>query len=169
MSSTKSCPSGYECRTDQLCWPLGTGGAGGGGGSSPAGGAGGGGGAGGTGGTGGMTGTGQVGVRCLNALCNTGQVCCVSQSSSTLTCTSQADCAGDLAVTCDGPEDCGGAGHQCCMPSGALMQTTCTNGKCLAGLAMCHSSADCAASESCCSATIFSYAYGLCTTGTCTR
>jgi hypothetical protein len=163
-----TCPTGYTC-TNQLCWPAG--GAGGGGGTNRTGGAGGGGGSSGTGGTGGTTGTGQVGVRCLNALCNTGQVCCVSQSSSTptLTCTSQAECAGDFAVTCDGPEDCGGAGHQCCMPSGAIMQTACATGNCLAGLAMCHSKADCAANESCCSVSTFGYTHGFCQTGTCTR
>jgi hypothetical protein len=160
-TSTSGCATGYECGTDQLCWPVGTGGAGGRGGA---------GGSGGMGGTGGMTGTGQVGVRCLNALCNTGQVCCVSESSSTptLTCTSQAECA-DFAVTCDGPEDCGGAGHHCCLPSGAIMQTTCTTGNCLAGLAMCHNGADCAAGETCCSAITFGYSHGYCQTGACPR
>jgi hypothetical protein len=174
--TSNPCEAGYTCGSDRLCWPAGTGGAGGHGGTGGSGNTGGNGGTGGTGGTGGgggsggtggMTGTGQVGVRCLNALCNTGQVCCVSQSSTSLLCTSPEECAGDLAVTCDGPEDCGGPGHPCCMPSGALMQTTCTTSSCLAGLAMCHGAADCGAGENCCSATVFGYSYGLCQTGAC--
>jgi hypothetical protein len=165
--STQPCPSPYACPagstcSNQLCWPAG--GAGGGGGGGGTGGAGGGGGAGGTGGTGGATG--EVGVRCLRALCNTGQVCCVGQSSTSLLCTSQAECTGELAVTCDGPEDCG-AGKKCCMPSGALMQTSCTSSSCLAGLSMCHSSADCADGERCCNMNFYSYAYGLCQPGAC--
>ena len=49
------------------------------------------------------------------------------------------------------------------------MQTTCTTGNCLAGLAMCHNGADCAAGETCCSADIVGYAHGYCTTGACPR
>lgn len=155
-TADSDCQSGYTCK-DQLCWPSSTGGAGGGGGH------------GGAGGAGGTVGTSQRGVRCLRALCNTGQVCCVDEMSVTLTCTSPEDCAGigGFAVSCDGPEDCT-AGQQCCMSSGVPLQPSCTSGGgCLAGLVMCHSSADCAAGQNCCATTQFGYDHGLCTTGAC--
>jgi hypothetical protein len=162
-TSDSSCPSGKTCR-NLICMP-----AGGAGGGSATGGTGGAAGASGTGGAGGTTGTGPSGIRCGNAVCSAGlQVCCVSLSSAALDCTPPAECTnmGGLAVSCDGPEDCG-AGQHCCMPSGALMQTTCTSGSCLAGLAMCHSSADCAPAETCCSITLSNYTYGTCATGAC--
>jgi hypothetical protein len=81
-------------------------------------------------------------------------------------CTTQTTC-GDLLVTCDGPEDCGGVGHQCCMPSGAAIQTTCITGSCLTGLAMCHATADCPQGQSCCPAKIMGYQYSACQTSTC--
>jgi hypothetical protein len=72
-------------------------------------------------------------------------------------------------VTCDGPEDCGGAGHQCCMPSGAMIQTTCTATSCLPGLTMCHQNTDCAQGETCCSMVSYGYANSTCQTGSCPR
>jgi hypothetical protein len=166
-SSDASCNSGYYCK-DKMCWPgVGTGGTGNGGATGTGGMASGGGAGGGAGGAGGTTGTGQVGVRCQNALCNTGQICCVSLLSSTVACTGPAECADDFAVTCDGPEDCG-SGQRCCMPSGVLNNFCAT--ACLPGLAMCHNDADCSAGETCCSRLMSNaYAYGLCTTGPCPR
>jgi hypothetical protein len=152
-SASGPCASGYTCGSDMLCWPIGTGGAGGGGGST---------GTGGTGGSGGSTGTGgYVGVSCGGPTCSPGENCCVSETPASLTCTSSTSC-GDLLVTCDGPEDCGGTGHQCCMPSGAIIQTTCTTGSCLVGLAMCHTAADCPQGQSCCPGMLFGYSYRSC-------
>ena len=82
-------------------------------------------------------------------------------------CMPAANCAGELQVTCDGPEDCGGAGSECCMPSGALVQTACTTAGCLAGLAMCHTAADCQPGELCCASISYGYPTGLCQTGPC--
>ena len=72
-------------------------------------------------------------------------------------------------MSCDGPEDCGGAGQKWCMPSGAHMQTSCTSGNCMVvpGLAMCHGSADCSVGENCCRVTAYGYTYGVCQTGAC--
>jgi hypothetical protein len=82
-------------------------------------------------------------------------------------CTGPGSCQGDFAVTCDGPEDCGGAGHQCCLTSGAAIETSCVNGQCLAGRATCHRDADCAEGEGCCTATSLGYAHGSCQVGVC--
>jgi hypothetical protein len=83
-------------------------------------------------------------------------------------CSAASACAGDLAVICDGPRDCGGAGDQCCTPSGALIQTSCVSGSCLVGLAMCHSSSDCPQGQNCCPAILFGYTYRTCQTASCT-
>ncbi len=142
----------------------GTGGTGGSGGATGTGGTGGSGGATGTGGTGGSGG--YAGVDCGGFTCTSGKICCVSQMLAYLSCTPSTSCS-DFLVTCDGPEDCGGAGHQCCLPSGALIQTTCTTGSCLAGLAMCHTAADCEQGQTCCPGNLMGYAYSSCQSGTC--
>jgi hypothetical protein len=118
-------------------------------------------------GTGGSTGTSYAGVSCGGMTCNQGQICCISLMLASFMCTSPGSCQGDFTVTCDGPEDCGGAGHQCCLTSGAAIETSCVTGQCLAGRAMCHRDADCAEGESCCTATSLGYAHGSCQVGVC--
>ena len=167
-----SCPAGYlpavvnhcwgPCIAEHGCVSTGTGGAAG------AGGSGGSTGSGGMGGSAGSTGTGDyAGVLCGGVTCNGGLACCVSQTMASQGCSTVSVCKQDWAVTCDGPEDCGGAGHQRCMPSGAVIQTSCVSGSCLAGLAMCHTSSDCPQGQNCCPATLFGYAYGTCQASSC--
>ncbi len=110
---------------------------------------------------------GFTGVLCGYGICDPGQVCCVTQSPPSQECKASADCLGDFQVPCDGPEDCGGPGNECCMPSGAISRSTCINGHCMAGLSMCHTQTDCDANEHCCPSVFFGYSYKACQSSPC--
>ena len=87
--------------------------------------------------------TSYEGILCGFGICEpSGEVCCATGiPTSSEECTAPGACAGDFVLTCDGAEDCA-EGERCCMPSGAVMQTTCASA-CASGLFMCHVLADC--------------------------
>lgn len=82
-----------------------------------------------------------AGILCGWGICGAGEVCCVTADPVAEECTAAGACSGDFVLTCDGSEDCA-EGERCCMPSGALMQTTCF-AACPSGFAMCHDAAEC--------------------------
>jgi hypothetical protein len=82
-----------------------------------------------------------AGVLCGFGICGASEVCCVTASPAGEECTAPTACAGDFVLTCDGSEDCA-EGEQCCMPSGAILQTPCA-AACASGLPMCHVVAEC--------------------------
>ena len=45
----------------------------------------------------------------------------------------------DAQGGCDGPEDCGGAGHVCCM----IQTASCTTAEACQGIELCHAPGDC--------------------------
>ncbi|MDD5309444.1 MAG: hypothetical protein PHU25_19175 [Deltaproteobacteria bacterium] len=107
-------------------------------------------------------------VLCGNGVCHLAtEICCVTETPWSQECTALASCKGDFKVTCDGPEDCGGAGHECCAPSGAISQTACVDGKCLSGLAICHTQKDCGVNTYCCPTELAGYSYRACQTAAC--
>jgi hypothetical protein len=81
------------------------------------------------------------GILCGWGICFGSEVCCVQASPPAEECTAPDGCAGDLVLTCDGPEDCG-PGEQCCMPSGAVSRTTCM-ASCVSGFPLCHAVGEC--------------------------
>ncbi|MDD5307713.1 MAG: hypothetical protein PHU25_10375 [Deltaproteobacteria bacterium] len=110
------------------------------------------------------------GVPCGNGVCITmHEACCVTESPWSQDCNSiVASCTGDFKLTCDGPEDCGGVGHACCLPSGAINQSNCIAGECLSPeLTMCHENKDCGKGEFCCPDVFFGYSYKACHTSSC--
>jgi len=110
---------------------------------------------------------GFAGVLCGYGICDPGQHCCVTESPVSQECTDYADCATDFQVDCDGPEDCGGPGNECCMPSGAISRSSCINGHCMAGMSMCHTQKDCDLNEYCCPSVFFGYPYKACQSSSC--
>ncbi|MBI5482644.1 MAG: hypothetical protein HY906_27570 [Deltaproteobacteria bacterium] len=113
-------------------------------------------------------GGGYYGIPCGWGICVAGEeFCCVSGSAPVQECVA-VDVVGphcDFGARCDGPEDCG-YNQQCCMPSGAIMQTYCVAGSCPAGRALCHSNADCTrAGESCCFSMEFGWDHWTCLPG----
>ncbi|MFH2008314.1 MAG: hypothetical protein ABI333_17145 [bacterium] len=104
------------------------------------------------------------GVLCGWGVCGPPEVCCVSDEEPYEECTATDACAGDLAVVCDGPEDCG-AGQACCRPSGAVSRTYCVSGACPAGGTLCRRDTDCAAGESCEPDVLFGWSHRVCAAG----
>jgi hypothetical protein len=111
---------------------------------------------------------GYAGILCGWGLCAVGEeMCCVSGSAPSQQCVT-VNAPGpqcDFGARCDGPEDCG-PGQQCCMPSGAIMQSYCVAGACPAGRALCHASSDCTrAGEICCFSIEFGWDHWTCSQG----
>jgi hypothetical protein len=131
--SDSNCPTGSTCK-EKLCWPTsGTAGAVG------------------NSGTDAGAGTVPVSIQCMGTTCAAGQICCLKlRSKGTLGCRSPSECSGELAMSCDGPEDCP-QDQKCCMRLDGVQRITCTS-TCLAALVICHSDADCAPGHNCCSA-----------------
>jgi hypothetical protein len=111
---------------------------------------------------------GWAGVLCGWGLCAVGEeLCCVSGNAPSQVCVA-VDTPGpqcDFGARCDGPEDCGN-GQQCCMPSGAIMQSYCVAGSCPAGRALCHPGDSCVRQgEICCESVEFGWDHWVCVQG----
>ena len=103
------------------------------------------------------------GIYCGWGICYQPQVCCITPDTPYQECLDYPACDGDLAVSCDGPEDCeGGLGVECCLPSGAVSATYCAVGECMASQALCHVESDCDTDESCCPGVLSGWTYGAC-------
>jgi hypothetical protein len=111
---------------------------------------------------------GWAGILCGWGICAIGEeMCCVTGSAPDQECVAvdvtRPRC--DFAARCDGPEDCGN-GQQCCMPSGAIIQSYCVAGACPAGRALCHPGDTCARSgETCCLSLEFGWEHWVCLPG----
>ena len=111
---------------------------------------------------------GYAGILCGWGICTAGEeLCCITEGTSPsqecVAVTGPLQC--DLGARCDGPEDCG-PGQQCCMPSGAIMQTYCVAGACPAGRALCHANDNCTRTgEICCFSIEFGWDHWVCAQG----
>lgn len=97
------------------------------------------------------TGTGEPGVDCGGMMCPPSTICCNDFTVPSLACLPASSCtfgAGRDPVTCDGPEDCTGAGSSCC--SEGIGGAECTVGGCEADDQICNSNADCPPSAPLC-------------------
>ena len=67
-----------------------------------------------------------IGINCEGTICTGANPCCVSTSAGTAGCSTDGTCAsGDIPATCDGPEDCTGAGQACCVAMGMSTSVSC--------------------------------------------
>ena len=101
------------------------------------------------------------GILCGYSICYAPQECCVFGSPVSQDCTDPGECAGDLVVTCDGPEDCP-PDNECCLPSGASHSTACAPGECMDDHAMCHDNEDCDSLEFCYTGMFLGYTISIC-------
>ena len=110
---------------------------------------------------------GWEGILCGWGICDLPQVCCITSAEPYQECVDSDSCAGDLMVACDGPEDCGATGGECCLPSGAYSATYCVTGECMSTQAVCHVESDCSEGESCCPGVLFGWTYSACQADPC--
>jgi hypothetical protein len=113
----------------------------------------------------------EYGIECgYLMICEPPEVCCLWEDGNCWD-LDYYSCDEGLAVACDGPEDCGGGGAECCLPSGAVNATYCAVGACISSASICHDEFDCDDGESCCpgvlSGTTYNWSYSACQTGTC--